>query len=239
MWRYTLAWPVSIVWLAGCGDVSPGTSDAGRADGAAMGCLRTAGSGSALLIDDFEDGNGEILVHDGRIGRWDIENDNSAGGTQQPPEGAVIPTAQGANGSARALQTFGDGFTDWGALIGVALNQPLDRAACLYDASLYTGVTFQARSRLSNIVRFNVPIAATLPVEDNGTCTGSCYDYHGISLTLSPSWSSYTVTWTQLAQDDFGTPAAFDPATVQWLHFEVDSSEMPFDFEIDDLGFTR
>jgi len=182
------------------------------------------------LIDDFEDGDGALPQIGGRNGAWFTFNDGS--GTQTPaPNSPVVPEvvdeAQGF-----ALRTEGSDFSIWGAGLGAGLRFADTGFTEAYDASGYVGVRFKYIS--ARDVRFEVETTATIPVP-NGTCTGSCFDSHGVTLPPSPDWRTFEVSWAALTQRGFGDPAAFTPTEVHLLKwvFAPDS----FDFVVDDVEF--
>lgn len=174
-------------------------------------------------IDDFEDGDELVLRIAGRDGSWFPFNDGT--GTQTPDPALPEPTG-GEQGYA--LRTFGDGFGDWGAGLGASLKA--DNLA--YDATGYVGVRFKYKS--SGPVRFEFDSTAVLPPPE-GTCEGSCFDGHGVTLPASEDWQSVAFQWEELEQSGFGDPVALSPAEVhslKWL-FQPPS----FDFSVDDVAF--
>ncbi|MES1157557.1 MAG: hypothetical protein ABUL67_00530, partial [Haliangium ochraceum] len=89
--------------------------------GPGLDCTPAEASGTRPLIDDFEDGNTQALVQDGRDGYWHIVRDNSGGqlSMQEPP----VPESGGANDSSKAMHLEGSGFTEWGAGLSLDLRQ--------------------------------------------------------------------------------------------------------------------
>ncbi len=181
------------------------------------------------LIDDMESDSG-ITGLDG-AGSWFASND---GMTQQTPSaGSFVRDAglegPGAMGSAYALHStaeVSDG-ADWGATV------QLDFDAAV-NASQWAGVKFWAKG--SGSPRFNVVSANTLPSEEGGTCSGECYDSHGIPITLREDWTEVKVLFEDLSQEGFGTPADFDPSTV--LAIAVAAKDPgSYDIWLDDVRF--
>src|SRR5688572_484629 len=79
------------------------------------------------LIDDLEDGDGAIHEVGGRIGSWYTFNDETMTGTQTPvPDTDFLAAEGGAGGSLYAARTTGSGFTEWGAGMGLDVNNPGD-----------------------------------------------------------------------------------------------------------------
>jgi hypothetical protein len=202
-------------------------------------------------IDDMENGMGTIFKICGRIGFWYTYHDSTAGGTLTPmamatfTDSAVTPARPiGDSGtSAMAARMTGNGFTIYGAGMGFDLQNPGGQSTKgLYDASMYSGVTFWAKGSVSGtgVVRFNVPDKATDPV--GGVCSGTgasqCSDDHGHTLTLTSSWQQYSFTWAQLTQQGFGyTEASLDTAHLVGMKFQVGNPTGSFDVWVDDIAF--
>src|SRR6478609_9180543 len=97
---------------AGGTEIAGGPTDAGGA----------AAEVDPNLIDDFEDGDDEILEQQGRKGAWFVQNDGS--GAQTPEASArALPSdfMLARSGSTRGMHTSGGPFAMWGALIGTSL----------------------------------------------------------------------------------------------------------------------
>jgi hypothetical protein len=186
------------------------------------------------LVDDFEDGNGETAANDGRFGYWFTFNDMTAAGMQTPADDLPSAPTGSGNASSYAYQTAGEGFSEWGAGMGVNVSQP-GTSPCPYNASACDGVSFLFRSNAD--VTFKVTTAATVPAAGGGTCTDGCYDPHGKTIVASADWTTVEVKFSELVQGGFGTPAAFDPAAMIALQWTV-AADVAFDFGIDDVELT-
>jgi hypothetical protein len=198
-------------------------------------------------VDDLEDGDALTEQVFGVTGGWYVSN--SGEGLQFPSPSpsnswctALSSPAQSLSphASAFAMHTYGSGFaipgSGW-AQVGIGFrpapecNQPL-------DASGATGITFWVRgSSEQQNVRFSVATTATVGVENGGTCTTGCYDYHGLSLAVGSGWVQYFVPFSALEQEQWGAPVAFDPATI--LNLIWDPRAPCFDYWIDDVAFYR
>jgi hypothetical protein len=211
-------------------------------------------------IDDFEDGDGDLIAIAGRNGSWFTFNDGT--GSETPaPDRPVLPEVLDA--SANSLlhvtgQNFSpavalpDGGFAFGAGMGVLLRvDPDTQQALPYDASGYDGMRFDYTATFPATVQlrlsFLVATSATTPVEEGGTCTTGCSDDFGIFgvLPFSPFSFSSSFNWSQLTQQGFGTPVAFDPATIlafKWLVAFPDvgqaASANDFDVQLDNVSFT-
>jgi hypothetical protein len=198
------------------------------------------------LIDDLEDGDGAIHEINGRIGSWYTFNDETPNGTQMPlPNSDFLATEGGAGGSLYAARTAGSGFTEWGAGMGLDVNNPGDPMGGpgikgKFDASGYTGVSFKAKGNTS--VRAVVVTAAVVPMEAGGECTPStvegmmCDDAHGRPIALSDEWKEYDLPFAQLTQEGWGKPAEFDPTKVTGVMFIV-GANVDFEVVVDDVRF--
>jgi hypothetical protein len=144
-----------------------------------------------------------------------------------------------------------DGNNAFGAGLGASLSvDPETGIGRPYDASGYAGLdfTFSMAFPPTTPVQLAVLVAtsATTPPESGGTCTAACFDDFALvgAIPFSPFFFSGGFTWDQLAQQGFGTPAEFDPATIvsiKWL-VQFPNSGQPaaadnFDFQLDDVAF--
>ncbi|MEE9385413.1 MAG: hypothetical protein V3V08_18555 [Nannocystaceae bacterium] len=227
-----LAFTVAFTFASGC-------SKKGE-DGPSWG---GGGSPETALIDDLDDGDGQIAEVGGRRGAWYVYNDVadglSPGAQQVPPAGGdFLPASGGAEGSAFCAQTSGSGFGSWGAGIGVDLNDDGEGEKHAFDASGYTGIRFMARGNTE--IRFSGMIASVLPVADGGSCQAgpeaACYDAHGTKITLGSEWQQYSIPFSQLLQEGWGAVQAFAPGELMGLQFQV-ATGVAFEFSIDSLHF--
>ena len=203
------------------------------------------------LIDDMEDGDPSIFMVNGRRGAWWAAGDDTASATMTPPRDNLAPPEAingGRCGSARAIRVTGQGFLEWGSLLGVDMHYGVrtdgSDGNLPYDASAYTGVEFWARigDTSTDRVRFAVSDVNNEPYggvcTDNDQLNEQCYDTFGTYLNgLSPEWRHYRVAFTSLTQRQFGYPAS--AAATQALfsvQFNFDPSSI-FDFWVDDLAF--
>lgn len=211
------------------------------------------------LIDDFEDGDGDLVAIGGRNGAWFTFNDGS--GVQTPaPDTEIVPEVLDASADL-VLHSTGEGFSParplpdgtfaFGAGVGAILSiDPATDEALPYDASGYAGIGFSfAISFPSSTpvqLSFLVGTSATTPVENGGTCTEGCFDDFGFvgSIPFSPFSFSGVLPFEALTQGGFGTPATFDPATIlslKWIIAFPDvgqsASANQFDFQLDDVAF--
>lgn len=184
----------------------------------------------------MEDGSGRICTGEGRQGAWYVFNDDT--GTQLPAKtsaGVPIETALipgGRQSSMRAIHTDGQGFRVWGSGIGFDLD--FDGTTYqLYDATRYTGIEFWARGVAGQTFSFRLSSASTTAMAYGGTCIPNCAGPYGLTLTVGPGWSHYTVSFAELSALP-GTPPEIDRLTN--VQFKSNVS-VPFDFWIDDVRF--
>jgi hypothetical protein len=213
------------------GTDSSTTGGDGDGDSACDGAT-AIGDGGTPLIDDFEDGNLTVLANDGRTGAWSSWSDTT--GTLSP-DVTVSDIADGVNGSTKALNIGGTGFTSWGAGTG-----PTFYAAGCYDFSAYSGISFYAKG--SGLMRMAVATADTHEFYDCDAMSEECSNhYHAPDITLSDTWTQYTYTWDQLAQPSWGPAKPFDQSkgvSLSFSHLSDAGGGPDFDIWLDDLTFT-
>jgi hypothetical protein len=203
------------------------------------------------LIDDLEDGDAQIFGANGRSGSWWAAGDETASATMVPPRDNLAPPEAISGGrcdSKRAVRITGQGFLDWGALLGVDLiygaRSDGSDGNLPYDASAYSGIEFWARigDTSTDRVRFAVSDVNNEPYggvcTDNNQSNEQCYDTFGTYLNgLSPEWRHYRVPFTSLTQRQFGYPASAAATDALFsVQFNFDPSSI-FDFWVDDLAF--
>jgi hypothetical protein len=166
---------------------------------------------------------------------------------QTPAQGATCnPTAIPDGGrctSSHAQNTFGSGFTNYGAGLGFNLNDPSGPRSP-YDVSPYHGLVFwglapQAAAAEPLNVSVQVLEKATTPTSGGGTCdptTSMCNGHYSLLVPFTAEWTAFVVPFSCLAQLSFGTPAPWDPKTVLAVQFVVDPAPA-FDFWVDDIYF--
>ena len=188
------------------------------------------------LVDDLEDGNGQVILTCGRNGYWFSFNDGSSTGVQTPdPSITFLPSAGGPGTSLFAAYTAGSGFTSWGAGIGFNF---VDKGLS-YDASTYGGIAFWAKvdgGTTATTIRFDFPDIDTDPRGSICTTkTAGCFDHWGIVLTLDTTWTWTTIRFADLAQEGFGyTVPSFDPAHLYTMQLQTGASKI-FGVWLDDI----
>jgi endoglucanase len=191
------------------------------------------------VIDDFEDGNNQVRLLDGRNGPLYTYAD-SAGSTITPAAGSTFAPATPGNGtSARAAHFSGTLAGSSSVFAGFGADMLAPKA--LYSASKYTGISFFAKkgsASASSAVRVKVPDRNTDPT--GGVCT-SCFNDFGADLTLTTTWTKFTIPFSSMAQlAGWGAPrpAHIDSTGVLSVQFQVTAPGAAYDIWIDDLTFT-
>jgi endoglucanase len=197
-------------------------------------CSGEAGAAADGLVDDLEDGNGQVATLAGRSGYWYSAADPK--GSTISGAGAFAPSDGGASGSKKAARATGKTATGegaWGATFGFTF-LPDNQA---YDVSRYAGISFWAKAsdKSTKNVRFKVGDANTRP--EGKVCNSACWNHFGQDLTLTSDWQQYTVKFADLKQQDgWGDPR---PATLAAQHaMSLDwsvTAGQDFDIWVDDV----
>jgi hypothetical protein len=207
------------------------------------------------VIDDMEDQDAFVTEVADRSGGWWTAGDETVGASMVPVQTELtgdlaLPEAisEPRCGSHYAMRVTGQGFLDWGAVMGVAFafgeRKDGEIGAIPYDVSAYEGVEFYARIGDTSTAEVRYQISDSNTDPDGGVCSevrGSrdeCYDSFGLSLPqLDMTWHHYKIPFAGLTQRDFGyqadgvvTSAAYE------LTFNFPAASI-FDFWVDDLTF--
>lgn len=248
---------LALCFLGGCTDgdrIEAATSDAGSDAASEAGMeagpqLTCPDPNEAIdptaVIDDLEDQNASILPVSGRSGGWWTAGDETPGATIVPALGdpALPELIPGERcGSRFAMRVTGQGFNDWGAMLGLSLVYE-SAGMAPYDASSREGVTFWARigDTSTNQVRFAVTDVNSEPA--GGLCdpeggTNGCFDTFGVVMSsLDTSWKLYKIPFSGLTQRDFGRPAeAVEKTAIYFFSFNFEPNAI-FDLWVDDISF--
>jgi hypothetical protein len=169
--------------------------------------------GSDPLIDDIADGDIRLRPADHRRGHWWTFGDEGCYVTPQDSAHAAAPG--GKNSERFAMYVQAKNCTQWGFGIGFALNEA--PARCAYDASVYDGIYFWARSGAEPVqIHFTVGSRKTQPIAygGDGTCEASgrasCWAAHWAEITLTPEWKAYAFTWKALKDPSWPLKTPFD-----------------------------
>ncbi|HKE15086.1 MAG TPA: hypothetical protein VKB80_09490 [Kofleriaceae bacterium] len=231
------------ILVAACGHVSKADDvDDGGGGGGGGGSVEPGdggddGAADIDLIDDLEDGDGDIPARGGRTGSWFITSDTS--GEVTPPVDGFVPTAGGAGGSEWCAGMSGSGFTGWGVHMGAFFDHERGEDPAPYDVGGHEGVAFRARGDTDIRVSLST-VQATSVEQRSGSCEPTedtpCGDYHGWPATLTSDWQDYMLPLSGIDQEGWGVQVPFDPASVNALRFQV-AGEAAFDLCVDDVRF--
>jgi hypothetical protein len=243
----------TIACEAGSEPVAP--DDAGSAGETSTG--GTGGTGTAppcngpividptAIIDDMEDRDGSLTRTSGRNGSWWTAVDESLGGTFEP----LMPTPEailgGRCGSSYAMRVTGQGFDQWGSLLGLnflyATGEDGEYGAAPYDAHIRQGVRFWARvgDTSTHQIVFNVGDYHAVP--EGGFCvengTPACFTFEVTLSQIDTTWKQYLIPFTALVHTTPDNPnEPLDPSRLWSLMFYFPTSSV-FDFWVDDLEF--
>lgn len=188
--------------------------------------------GENAAIEDGEDGDGRVLVRDGRGGYWFTFVD-SEGSRIDPPSGPFKMGEPGHAGSKHAARMRGH-MAESGKSIYAGMGFSFADPRGLYDASKYTGVTFWAKG--PGRVRVEVPDVHTSP--EGGVCK-DCYNDFGVVIVLENDWHKYTIPFDWLQQrPNWGDPfPKIEPKQLIAMEFEFGAAGRDFDISIDDIAF--
>jgi hypothetical protein len=185
------------------------------------------------VIDDFEDGNSQLLVAGGRDGYW-WQHKDPKGSTIEPAK--FTPADAGAGGSKKALFVHGVTGTEdgaYGSSVGINL-----MGKGLYDASKYVGISFKAKVGPSSTKSVRLKIGDVNTHGQLGTCK-SCWNHFGKDMTFTPEWQEYKVLFSEVKQaDGWGDPRppTLTPSQLASIDFTV-GPKASFELWIDDLTF--
>lgn len=233
--------PVSIVFVlaSACIDASqkPCVDASGApagATGSAASALKTCGSPTATpdgLVEDFEDGNSQAVVLDGRDGYWWTHHDPN-GSTIQPEKFA--PEDGGANGQGKALHVHGSTASADGAY-GSSVGLNFSNSG-LYDGSKYAGISFKAKVGPNSTKKVRFKIGDVNTHGQLGTCK-NCWNHFGKDLELSTDWKEYRIMFADATQvPGWGDPRPknVSPDKLASIDFSIDKGAN-FDLWVDDV----
>jgi hypothetical protein len=180
------------------------------------------------LLDDLEDGDARVTMHEQRSGVWWVAGDGT--GTA-PADGVLSPTRLNpARGSSRfAIHALASGFKSWSGF-GLTFGERV-----CYDVSVYSGFEFWGRGKGRIFV--SVSTADTAGAEAGGACVSRCYDAHGTYVELTRKFTRYRLQFDELRQRQFGEQVGFDRRAALGINFTVNAADGDFDAWIDDVRF--
>jgi len=226
--------------LAGATSTPAVAGSGGEGGGALLDSCANVPEGQLALIDDFEDSNQSAVPEPEREAYWfPIKDDEASTGVLVPEKEFHGGVPFGAHGSAQAAHITASGFTVWGAAFGANISHLKDNIRCPFNAKHFSGYRFYARGSGRVYVMLQIP--AIIDEQYGGTCRPSagetCYDAHGMWITLTPDWQTYSYKWSDFKQRGFGKQAPFNPGTIMSLQFSFEKEQQPVDFWLDDVSW--
>lgn len=193
------------------------TSGAANTTGGGASCDAPPATGTAPLIDDFEDNDHTISDNEGRLGYWYEYGDTDGTQTTTPLDGAP--------GTGGVLHATGSGFADYVGF-GVDLNNDnRNSKPCEYDASVHTGIQFDIMSDVDVLFQVALP----------GTASSS--DHYGITVPASATLTTFKAPFAMLMQGGWGDETAWDATKILQLQWQVADPTMAFDITLDNVSF--
>jgi hypothetical protein len=167
---------------------------------------------------------------------WGVYDNEGAGTTTTPStyaNGPLSPASPGANGSAKAIHYLG------GKDFAKGLRFHLGYGEC-QDVKAFQGISFWAKGTIAAETAGGWGVAAdtlvvqlgsqnSLPTNEGGDCTESCYMHPDKRVTLTSDWREYRIPF-----DCFGDGKIFD-GHLKSLLFVVRGAT--FDVSLDEVSF--
>lgn len=248
---------VATLALAACGGGDE--DDGGNNNTGGSGGGGGSGTGSNVLVSDFETASGD--------GKYDGYSENPTQGWKtawftygdKSASPMIFPTRmmpfETVEDPARApgihvANAKGSGFSIWGAGMGFNfLVNGVGVPPSKVDLSAFKGISFWMK--VTNPA-LNGPVQVKLVdfdhalVEDGGGCTplptptmGDCNNTHQFQITNATSeWKQFTISFDQMAEEDWGQKFPKDLKEVIGFQFQV-RANTTFDFAVDNFELTK
>jgi len=193
------------------------------------------------LLDDFEDGNHELVEVPGRVGEWWSGSDGTPGSILKPDPERFLPARRveaspPAHSNGYAGHFTAHGQKEWGAAWGATLRGVEAGVKSPFNAESFAGLRFRAKG--TGKVALQVAISSTMPRDvELGSCDDECGDHYTRILTLQPEWYEYVIGFSTLQQMEFSAGVRFDPRSITAIQFVAYPPFLPVDFWLDDLSF--
>ena len=194
--------------------------------------------GADGLIDDCEDQNNQVIVHQGRSGYWYTYVDD-AGSTVTPEAGSkggtFVMAEGGANGSQYAARMTGTVANAGTVYVGMGFSFTDPKEA--YDASKYGGIKFYAKKGAgAGGIRIKIADGNTAP--EGGRCQ-ECFNDFGANVELTPAWTEYVLPF-YLSKQESGWGDTFNqilPNSLYGIQWQTNTPGASFDIWVDDISF--
>lgn len=248
---------------AGSPSAGAAGSSAGSSSGGSAGSAGAQGGAQPIAGGGAGGGTGGTAPMGGSAGALTAGGGGLTGGAGAPP--VVVPGVACKNKVVPAFANVGDfeqGVEGWGAYVNkdfgvvtsTAPGASLSQLAATFaggfaeqsgmyhqmpctDVSAFDGISFWAKGRGGDHVRFLAAIPGTQPITDGGDCdvnTKTCWDHPGKLFILTNQWQRYSASWKELDQLGWGSPASFGNvvSSVNWIN---DGTVASFEFSIDQV----
>lgn len=191
--------------------------------------LKPAGKASCErpLIDNFEDGDTQVELFDGRGGYWYTFKDKN--GTTLLPD-PLAPASGGPGDSKQAIHISGRTGQHVETFAGMGLQ--FSESQLPYDLSAASGICFRAKG--VGVARVQLPDVDTFP--EGGRCK-KCYNSFGRDFEVTSDWQDLCFSFNELSQKrGWGEPApALVAERVFGVQWQVSRHDMDYDIWIDDI----
>ncbi len=186
-------------------------------------------SGPPVMIEDFEDGDQNILAEEGRGGAWYTLTDGTAG-----ENSGLLIVDGGATASQKAGFISASGYTWWGGGFGFPFT-PGGDAREPYDGSAYNGIRFFAKA--DQPMDLIVAVLDGNTTEQGGVCS-QCNDHFRTSFFIETEWKEYAVSWVELSQMGWGAPQrnSLNPSALYGVQFQW-GANVSIGLFLDDIAF--
>ena len=156
----------------------------------------------------------------------------------------------GANGTKMAAHIFGTLVNKGDNSYPSFSLQGKFKPSGAYDASQFTGIRFYYKCPADDQAparRFTLPIKATLPTDNGGTCADGCYNHFGADLSPSADWTQKSYPFADLKrQSGWGSPInppdlvdhLKEVVYVEWGHNSGNTAgSVKIDYWVDEVEF--
>jgi hypothetical protein len=196
---------------AGGAGASSSGSDPGGAAGTSGNTAAGGGAGAwptmnSSVVDDMEDNDAQITVHEGRNGFWYVGNDETVGGMQTPTTSMFEMfelSSRERGDSTYSVHMKVSGFMGWGSVIGFNVVEQ-QAAVKAYDASQFCALEFWGKAAATTSLRLRLPDGNTHPSGMVCQLTGAvdtlCHDHFSAAVALTTGWKSFRVAFASLEQ---------------------------------------
>ncbi len=189
------------------------------------------------LLDDFDDGDAELPPFEGRSGAWYPFNDTT--GVQN-----AFTVGNATSNPTPSVHVVGQGFTSWGAGIGVNLKEVSGQRE-LYDVTRYRGITFRAKIAAGTQSSLRVLVITKYSAPQYGLCGSApgkaCGDHlYCIISPLKTTWTKHECSFEALKQDGNGLPqVSLEAESVLGIQLRFGTENATIDSWIDDIAFMQ